>query len=162
MKNTILNLFTLLIMFSFAMKSTAQLKKDDVSMFPKAEKGMKQFVIKMPTKPNEENYKIEFYVGQMQIVDVCNSHSLNGEMKSEDLQGWGYQYYTYTPNSAGSISTLRACLDNKMVNKFIVSQPTMLRYNSHLPIVVYVPEGYEVRYKIWTIGKTELKATTGK
>ena len=28
----------------------------------------------------------------------------------------------------------------------------LIRYNSRLPIVVYVPEGVEARYRIWTAG----------
>ncbi len=38
------------------------------------------------------------------------------------------------------------------VNRFITlgGEPFLLRYNSKLPIVVYVPEGVEVRYRIWT------------
>ncbi len=27
--------------------------------------------------------------------------------------------------------------------------PSLVRYNSRLPLVVYVPEGVEVRYRIW-------------
>ena len=30
--------------------------------------------------------------------------------------------------------------------------PYLIRYNSRMPIVVYVPEGVEVRYRIWTAG----------
>jgi ecotin len=26
-------------------------------------------------------------------------------------------------------------------------------YNSTLPVVVYVPQGFEVRYRIWTAGE---------
>jgi hypothetical protein len=45
------------------------------------------------------------------------------------------------------------------VNRFITlgSKPYLIRYNSRLPIVVYVPEGVEVRYRLWTAG-TETKA----
>ena len=28
----------------------------------------------------------------------------------------------------------------------------LLRYNSRLPVVVYVPQGFDVRYRIWTAG----------
>ena len=31
----------------------------------------------------------------------------------------------------------------------IVRQPYLIRYNRRLPIVVYAPEGVEVRYRIW-------------
>jgi ecotin len=27
---------------------------------------------------------------------------------------------------------------------------SLIRYNSRLPLVVYAPEGVEVRYRIWT------------
>jgi ecotin len=37
----------------------------------------------------------------------------------------------------------------------IDGDPYLLRYNSRLPIVVYVPEGVEVRYQIWSAGKEE-------
>ena len=36
-------------------------------------------------------------------------------------------------------------------------EPYIIRYNSRLPIVVYVPEGVEVRYRIWTTA-AELKS----
>jgi ecotin len=29
-------------------------------------------------------------------------------------------------------------------------EPYLIRYNSRLPVVVYVPEGVEVRYRIWS------------
>ena len=28
-------------------------------------------------------------------------------------------------------------------------EPYLIRYNSKLPVVVYAPEGVEVRYRIW-------------
>jgi ecotin len=40
------------------------------------------------------------------------------------------------------------------VDRFITfgGEPYFIRYNSRLPIVVYVPEGAEVRYRIWEAG----------
>ena len=40
------------------------------------------------------------------------------------------------------------------VNRWITlgGEPYLIRYNSRLPIVVYVPEGVEVRYRIWSAG----------
>jgi ecotin len=37
------------------------------------------------------------------------------------------------------------------VERFITlgGEPELLRYNSRLPLVVYVPVGVEVRYRIW-------------
>jgi ecotin len=31
-------------------------------------------------------------------------------------------------------------------------QGFLQRYDSELPVVTYVPEGFEVRYRIWTAG----------
>ena len=41
------------------------------------------------------------------------------------------------------------------VDKFVSAQPQLVRYNSRLPLVVYAPEGYEVRYRIWKAGKSK-------
>jgi ecotin len=37
------------------------------------------------------------------------------------------------------------------VERFITlaGEPKLLRYNSRLPLVVYVPAGVEVRYRLW-------------
>ena len=49
--------------------------------------------------------------------------------------------------------------DVPKVARFITlgGEPCIIRYNSRLPIMVYVPEGVEVRYRIWTTG-AELKS----
>jgi ecotin len=43
------------------------------------------------------------------------------------------------------------------VDRFISlgGEPYLIRYNSRLPVVVYVPEGAEVRYRIWRAGETK-------
>lgn len=38
-------------------------------------------------------------------------------------------------------------------------EPYIIRYNSKLPIVIYLPEGAEVRYRIWTASE-EIKAVS--
>jgi ecotin len=42
------------------------------------------------------------------------------------------------------------------VRRFITlgGEPDLIRYNSRLPVVVYAPEGVEVRYRIWTAEST--------
>jgi len=44
------------------------------------------------------------------------------------------------------------------VDRFIPlgGEPYLIRYNSRLPVVVYAPEGVEVRYRIWA-GESEMK-----
>jgi len=45
-----------------------------------------------------------------------------------------------------------ACPDGKKTDAFVpvVGEGFMLRYNSKLPVVVYVPKGVEVRYRVWS------------
>jgi ecotin len=45
------------------------------------------------------------------------------------------------------------------VDRFITigGEPYLIRYNSRLPVVVYAPEGVEVRYRIWS-AESETKA----
>lgn len=46
--------------------------------------------------------------------------------------------------------------DSKPQVKFVTANlgdAAMQRYNSRLPIVVYVPQGVEVKYRIWEAGE---------
>lgn len=133
-------------------------KPADVKMFPDAKEGYKMVYIKLPSKKNEENLKVEVFVGKNMEVDKCNRHLLNGILNKENLEGWGYSYLTVTSNGEVS-STLMACPDAKKENKFITMIPRTLDYNSKLPLVIYVPEGLEVKYRIWKADK-KLKSTT--
>ena len=47
------------------------------------------------------------------------------------------------------------------VDRFITlgGEPKLLRYNSRLPVVVYVPADVEVRYRIW---RADRKVTPAK
>ena len=47
------------------------------------------------------------------------------------------------------------------VKAFVTAAPLQIRYNSRLPIVVYVPEGYEIRYRIWQASETTSAAEKG-
>jgi ecotin len=40
-------------------------------------------------------------------------------------------------------------------------EPELLRYNSRLPLVVYLPDGVEVRYRIWRGDGTVCTAPKG-
>lgn len=44
-------------------------------------------------------------------------------------------------------------LNAPKVDRFIAlgGEPYFIRYNSRMPIVVYVPEGVEVCYRLWSV-----------
>lgn len=49
------------------------------------------------------------------------------------------------------------------VDRFVTlgGEPKLLRYNSRLPIVVYVPSSVEVRYRLWRADPTPTRADEG-
>jgi len=146
-KSTIFFTIVILIVSRFSFAQEGNYEPLDLEMFPKAETGFKQVYIQVPIIENEENYKIELHIGKEALVD-CNQHVLFGEVIEQTLEGWGYTYFKV--NTDGSMaSTKMACLDSKMERKFIKIAPQLLRYNSRMPVVVYVPEGISVKYKIF-------------
>ena len=129
-------------------------KMIDPNIFPKAEEGVERYVIVLPQKQDETRSKIELVVGSKQQVD-CNQHWLRGKIEKKNLKGWGYSYYVVKELGPG-ISTRRACQEAPS-EKFVTMAPSpegFLRYNSKVPIVVYVPKGYELRYRLWSTDGT--------
>ncbi|OQX77151.1 MAG: ecotin [Epsilonproteobacteria bacterium 4484_65] len=131
-------------------------KKDNIHMFPQAEEGFVRHVIEVPKTDNDYEHKVELLIGKVMLVD-CNKHSLMGKVESVTLKGWGYKYLEVTDIQSGP-STLMACKEPK-TEKFISIRDTLRRYNSRFPIVAYVPEGYEVRYRIWSADDNIQQAT---
>ncbi|KUF43949.1 proteinase inhibitor [Myroides marinus] len=153
-------ILSLIVAFFGLMTATmAQtITRTDVSIFPAPEKGYKQVVIDVPHSTKDDSKKIEFTVGKMMEVDGCNHFSLLGTLEQKDLQGWGYSYYVF--NTKGDVvSTMMACPDAHKKHSFVSGQPELARYNGKLPIVVYVPEEYEVRFKIYTTDGDEYQAS---
>lgn len=129
----------------------------DTSMYPDAEEGQERFVIHLPKLEDENKYEVELTIGKWAEVD-CNHHSLIGEIQEETVDGWGYNYYNFE-SDGDMISTRMGCPDQELESKLINAQSIKVRYNSKLPIVVYVPEGYTVSYSLWTnIGSTTLSS----
>lgn len=135
-----------------AQNKTPKFEKLKIEMFPTPQGGFKQLYIQVPIEQNEDNLKVEIFAGKTEMID-CNTYFMNGTIKDENLEGWGYNYYTV--NSEGVMArTKKACMDNKKTSKFIHIQPQLFRYNSKLPIVIYVPENLEIKYRIWRADKS--------
>lgn len=135
----------------FAQKGTDNKIESEIKMFPKAKPGYKQVYIKVPPKKNENDLKIEIFAGKSQMVD-CNRHFMGGTIQTVNLDGWGYDYYVVKSDGVVG-STRMACPDSKLTEQFIHIQPQLLRYNSKLPVVIYVPEEMEVKYRIWSASR---------
>ncbi len=87
--------------------------------------------------------------GKMATVD-CNHHWFTGNLTKKVAQGWGFNYYEITGIS-GPMTTLRGCVDDTKRQAFVKVNfaDSLIRYNSKLPIVVYLPKGYQLKYHIW-------------
>jgi ecotin len=131
---------------AFAQKKVQKFEKLDISMYPMAQKGYKQVIIQLPIEKNEDNLKIELNIGIEKMVD-CNSHGLIGKATEETVEGWGYNYYTV--ESSGETTSTRMGCPNPPTKKFVSMAPILTRYNSKLPIVLYVPQNIDVKYRIW-------------
>lgn len=123
--------------------------KVDIAPFPKAEKGQKQVVIEVPHSENDVNKKIEIFVGKSMQTDSCNRTWLSGQFVSSELKGWGYNYLTFKTDGS-TPSTNMGCMDTKAITQFVKSQGFLTDYNGRMPIVLYVPEGYDVKFRVYT------------
>jgi ecotin len=135
----------------------------ELQAFPPAQEGMQRFVIVLPHKERgeEDGFKVELTVGKVQLTDGVNQVRLGNAIEPRTLEGWGYTVYEVT-GSSETISTLMAPPEGApKVKAFVAAPPLHIRYNSRLPIVVYAPHGYEVRYRIWNASETTHKADAG-
>ena len=132
-----------------AIAGCATASPDDLKAFPEASDGQVRHVIRLPALDDEAAAKVELLVGKDLEVD-CNQHWFGGALATETAEGWGYNYYVIE-KIGGPASTLKACPEGSKENRFVRVRldDSLLRYNSRLPIVVYVPEGFDVRYRTW-------------
>lgn len=152
-----MKLLTLVLTLVVAMSGFSQ-DKVDSKIFPEPKEGYKQVIIDLQSKKNEDVLKLEIIVGKNAKVDKCNQFFLAGDLKSQDLKGYGYTYYNFI--SDGTIAgTKKGCMDNELIEKFITGQPKIIDYNSKIPVVIYVPNDMEVQYRFW---KTKSKWTSVK
>lgn len=135
----------------------------ELKAYPAAEKGMERFVIVLPEKTRDEegDFKVEIVVGKEMLTDGVNRTFLANTIEEKVVQGWGYPYFEVTgPGTVGS-TLIGVPPGTPKVKQIVTAQPKLVRYNSRLPIVVYAPEGYVVRYNIWTRGKEDKPAEKG-
>jgi ecotin len=124
---------------------------DNMKAFPPPDQGQIRYVIHLAEQDDESNYRVELIVGQTVEIDEINQYLFGGRISKESVVGWGYTRYVV--GELGPMAgTLMAVDPNaQKVKRFIRlgGEPYLIRHNSRLPVVVYVPEGVEVRYRIW-------------
>jgi len=142
----------LAICLLFSSLSSGAAEHPQLKAFPEAGPGMSRFVIELDHKERDEeqNFRVELIVGREMQTDGVNLLRLGSQIEALPLKGWGYTYYEVKAEET-VLSTMMAAPEGApKVNKFVTTAPMLIRYNSRLPVVIYVPEGHELRYRIWT------------
>jgi ecotin len=122
--------------------------------FPESMEGYDRYVIYLPKQDNEEALRLEVIPGIMKEVD-CNTHWLIGEFETKEIEGMGYDYMVFESN--GDVAATRmACPDNQLIEKFVAANGNFGRYNSQLPVVIFVPKGVELKYNVWKAHDTQV------
>lgn len=117
--------------------------------YPPAAAGKTRHVILLPAVEGEENLKVEIVAGRSIDTDGVNRYRLGGEFREKDIPGWGFSFFEVDALS-GPVSTRIAPAPGTPTEKRFVAGPSVLvRYNSRLPLVVYAPEGVEIRSRVW-------------
>lgn len=132
----------------------------ELKAFPAAKTGMDRFVIVLPQEQKEDDRQVEIIPGKVMATDGVNLMRLGIIVEPRPLEGWGYTYYELTGPGVAMSTMMAPPEGGQTVEAFVAGTPLFVRYNSRLPLVVYAPEGYEIRCRIWTAADTIL--TPGK
>ena len=129
--------------------------------YPAAAAGMKRIVIHLDAQADEFAWKVELSVGKEMETDGVNRMGGGAKIAEKTVDGWGYTYFEAT--QAAMMSTLIGVPPGTpKVTRFVTMAGTgPVRYNSRLPLVVYVPEGLEVRYRLWKAEPETRKGEAG-
>jgi ecotin len=142
------------ICLSLILVAAAGRAADNMKAFPPADEGMVRFVLQVPKHDDESAYRVELIVGKTVEVDERNRYFFGGKIQTETIKGWGF--LRYIVSKLGPMTGTLMAIDPNApkVRRFVTlaGEPYLVRYNSRSPIVVYVPEGVEVRYRIWSAG----------
>jgi ecotin len=124
---------------------------DDMKAFPPAEEGMTRHVINLPKQDDETTFKVELMVGKMVRTDAVNRYFFGGTLETESIPGWGFDRYILRKLGPMAGTLMAVNPDAPQVERFISlgGEARLLRYNSRMPLVVYVPVGVEVRHRVW-------------
>jgi ecotin len=149
MKSPAILLLTAMLAISTAAAQTEA--ERNLKAFPPAEEGMARHLLMLPPQEDEASLRVELQIGKMVKTDAHNRFFFGGSLKEVNIDGWGFTRYVL-PELGPMAGTLIGVDPNEpKVDRFITlgGEVQLLRYNSRLPLAVYVPTGVEVRYRIW-------------
>ncbi|KAG5482677.1 hypothetical protein CUR178_06714 [Leishmania enriettii] len=127
--------------------------------YPEPTVNQRRYVIFLEPKDYDKelnDYKVELIPGRVEDVDGANHYSMGGKIEEKTIDGWGYSYYVVTLTTmAGTLMMPLGEAARKRSHFVPMSTRKLYRYNSKLPIVVYMPKDGELRYRIWCAKGTD-------
>ena len=143
--------------------TTVSFATDNMKAFPPADEGMVRYVINLPEQADETGWRVELLVGKTVQTDAANRYFFAGTLETETIEGWGFDRHILRKLGPMAGTLMAVEPDAPKVERFITlaGEPRLLRYNSRLPLVVYVPEGVEVRYRFWRADEAVATAEQG-
>jgi len=134
-----------------ALVTAVSVAADNMKAFPPAEEGMVRYVIDLPEQEDEAGWRVELLIGKTVQTDAANRYFFGGTVETVTIEGWGFDRHILRKLGPMAGTLMAVDPDAPKVDRFITlgGEPRLLRYNSRLPLVVYVPGGVEVRYRFW-------------
>jgi ecotin len=130
--------------------------------YPAATAGMKRSVIHLDAQADEYAWKIELWVGKVMETDGVNHIRGGAKIAEKTVDGWGYTYFEAKADGPMATTLIGVPPGTPKVTRFVTMAGTgPVRYNSRLPVVVYVPEEMEVRYRLWKAEPETRKGEAG-
>ena len=127
---------------------------NNMKAFPPAGPGQVRHVLQLPEQADESAFQVELITGKTVEVDAVNHYFFGGTIKEQVIEGWGFPRYDIAGLGVMAGTLMAVDPDAPKVKRFITlgGDPYLIRYNSRLPVVIYAPDGVEVRYRIWSTG----------
>jgi ecotin len=123
----------------------------NLKAFPPADAGMIRHVLMLPPHEKEDSLRVELQIGKRVTTDPDNRYFFGGNLMDVNIEGWGFTRYVLSEIGPMGGTLMAVDPAKAKVERFITlgGEPRLMRYNSRLPLVVYVPKGVEVHHRIW-------------
>lgn len=124
--------------------------------YPPVQAGQQRWVVQLPARSHEEQYQVELVPVRRQMVD-CNHYTMAGQLIEHPVEGYGYSYYRLEGKPEVS-ATLMGCPPRSQKMGLVRAASLQISYNSQLPVVVYLPQGVELQYRLWQAERSYSRA----